>query len=542
MDLINAMQTLGPCLSTDLAEFLVREHGVQPAAARQRVSRAPKDIKRLNLPFPRRSSFLYLAEDHHTSRFWKALAAAIDKLGGSYSMALAAVDARTIVPIAHFPIVCGAPIKQRKHLAADAILNRLQQSEAIAIQDVPGLGQCVVSRAYARHADARDRARATARLLAERVLLETTCGWIRRLALASWNKVALRDDPDLNGEQPRVGTFNWDMTGPSYLAPLSSWDQNKKRKPGYLTCDVLLNEEVTAAAIAPFLHKCQTLGQLRNVAKVLHIFVANGYSKDAFNAARQAGIVPATPSSLFGKDIAGAFRELSQVLMQTALGTVDPEKYQNVINKLDKVEGAAGNMRGALFELLVAEIIRHTEYRGGLVKLNKIFHDDAGEPAEVDVFLEHPITPLVIECKGRDPNTILPDEEVKVWLHKRIQRVREDLNRKHYGPPIKPRFELWITGRLSLEAIEMILKTRKANERVYTLDVIWSKQIREKAAKVHDNKFLETLNSCFLTPLENGEEDELLSKAFPDPTGYMHFVDEEPTEPRRRRRRHGLKR
>jgi hypothetical protein len=63
MDLVSTMRKLGPCLSTDLTDHLVKEHLVQPATARQRVSRAPDEIKRLNMPFRRRASFLYLTED-----------------------------------------------------------------------------------------------------------------------------------------------------------------------------------------------------------------------------------------------------------------------------------------------------------------------------------------------------------------------------------------------------------------------------------------------------------------------------------------------
>jgi hypothetical protein len=531
--LVQAMKKLGPCLSTQLADHLTNEHSLRPDAARQRVSRAPAEIKRLNLQFPRRARFLYLEEDFDSGRFWRALTAAIRQLGGSYAMALNAIEARTIVPLAHFPIVCGAPIKQRKHLAADAILNRLKEAKALDILDVQGLGPCVVSREYAKRPEARDRAEAQGRLLTERVLLDTARDWLRRLALASWDKIACRDDRQLNGALPRVGTFAWDMTGPSYLAALSSWTKDKKRSPGFLVCDVLLNDQVNAQALAPFLHKCETLQQLRKVAKAIHIFIAHGYSKEALDAARRAGVIPATPRSLFGKDAADAFKQLAQVLTQTALGAVDPEKFQELFDKLSKVEGAVGNMRGTFFELLVAEIIRRREPEGNRLVLNKLCRNDCGETAEVDVYLELQQRHLIIECKGRHPGTILPDEEVREWLHQRIPRVREHLQRDHFGPPIRPEFELWITGRLSKEAIEMIIKTREANARVYDLRVIWSKEIRERVRDLSDKGFLDIMEKFFLPPLSEGDEDHLLMKPFPiagmdEPTSELATIRKRP--------------
>lgn len=536
--LVGALKKIGPCLSTDLANYLVKEHHLQPAAARQRVSRAPEEVKRLNIPFPRRARFLYLQQDYQTAAYWDALNSAFDQLGGSYKMALAAVRARTIVPITHFPIVCGAPMKQRKHLGADAVLKRLTGAEALEILEVPGLGQCVVSYDYAKRRDHRDRAEAQARLLAERVLLETTRDWVRRLALASWDSIACRDDARGNDEQPRVGTFAWDMTGPSYLAALSSWSKTKKRVPGFLVCDVLLTEQISAPALAPFLHKCETLQQLRNVAKVIHLFIAHGYSKEALNAARSAGVIPATPRSLFGLDAAEAFKQLTQVLTQAALGSLDPEKFGELFTRLGKVEGAIGNMRGAFFELLVAEIVRRKEPEGYRVKLNQIFRSNSGERAEVDVYLETTNRNLVIECKGRHPETILPDQEVEEWLRQRIQRVREHIDRDRYGRPIKPEFELWITGRLSEAAIKKIITTRDANERVYHLRVVWSKTIREKVRELGDKGFIDTMDNFFLPPLCDGEEDALLTRAFPGDTDHFRHEPEPVVSRRRRARKH----
>ena len=58
-----------------------------------------------------------------------------------------------------------------------------------------------------------------------------------------------------------------------------------------------------------------------------------------------------------------------QTLDEAAKGVVDPEKFGQLFSKLGKLEGAIGNMRGAFFELLVAEVVRKNA--AGQVKLNK---------------------------------------------------------------------------------------------------------------------------------------------------------------------------
>jgi hypothetical protein len=222
-----------------------------------------------------------------------------------------------------------------------------------------------------------------------------------------------------------------------------------------------------------------------------------------------------TPNQLFGRAAAEAFRQLAQVLTQAAAGSVDPDKFGKLITGLSTVEGAVGNMRGAFFEFLVAEIIRRTEPGGAEVKINCLTYADNGDEAEVDVYLRTQSRQLMIECKGRNPDAVVPDEEIEAWLKQRIPRVREHLRRDHHGPPIKPVFELWVTGRLTENAIQKISRTREANQRVFDLNLIWAKPIRDRISTLNDAKFVQTLTQHFLPRLEGDEEDTLLAPRQP---------------------------
>ena len=186
---------------------------------------------------------------------------------------------------------------------------------------------------------------------------------------------------------------------------------------------------------------------------------------------------------------------LIQTLTEAANGVVDPEKFDQLFSKLGKLEGAVGNMRGAFFELLVAEVVRKTA--PGPVKLNKICRGDDGD-AEVDVYhLNEGLAAQMIECKGIAPGTCVDDEEVNQWLTKRIMRVRHHLQNLGWSGP-RPRFELWTSGALSDQARQRIEKTRLANANKFEIIVIEGDALRIAVKAVNDASLLKTFEQHFL--------------------------------------------
>lgn len=493
---VDALKVLGPCLSTDLSEYLVQNYGLTPTAARQRVSRAPAEVKRLgHLPFQRKARFLYLQSDYASPWYWNSLYKAIYETNGAYARALGAVEARTVLPLEHFWIACGAPIAQKKHISAKTVLERLVAADILVIETLPGLGLCVATKRTIEKTASREEslvAITRSRLIAESILLDSIKEWLRRLALASYNSIKLRTGTDIS--PPKVGPFAWDLTAPSYVVGLTTW-QKEKMKPGLLLCDVLLGKRALLQHIEPFLYKVKSLQALRNVSRGFFIFVAQSFEAEAFRALRTAGVVPATPEALFGKDIAEAFRDLIVTLTKAALGSLDPIKFDSLFNKLGKLEGAVGNMRGAFFELLVAEIVRKTS--PAQVQVNKICVGDDGT-AEVDVYeLKEGIIARMIECKGMAPGALVDDEEIVLWLTKRITTVRQHLLKQGWRGP-KPRFELWTSGHLSEIALSRIERTRKANAGKFDLTVVGPVELREAATAVHDPSLLKILEHHYI--------------------------------------------
>jgi len=449
---VNVLQNMGPCISSDLVAALIGEHKLTAAAARQRVSRSTTIKKLAHLTFPRGARFVYLQSDYASQRFWETLVQCLLKHTISYGGGLAALLARGgVMPVAHFAIACGAPIAQKRHVSASAVLKRLKDANLVQIFDVPGIGECV-ELPHKVAAQPFEIATMRARLRTEELLLFAIKDWARNLGLVSYNKVAIRDQGD---KQPQVGTFNWDFSAPSYLGPLLQWNDGKA-KAGFLVCDVLLGVNVSADELRPFINKCTTLRTMQKVGRCLQFFVADGYQPDALALAKENGVVPATTETLFGTEVAKALTNLADILKEVYPNAETLEKVDEVFRRLSHIEGAANNLRGTLFEYLVAEIVRlNSPYTS--VRLNEILRDPEGKSAEVDVLVYHMNQSVrFIECKGYKPGGAVPDDMVQRWLKNRIPFIRSIAEFDHYWRKCNLEFEFWTSGRLSAEAKAMV--------------------------------------------------------------------------------------
>lgn len=496
----------GPCLSSELAKKLVEECSMSSAAARQRVSRLGGSVKRLAyLTFPRNVRFTYLQKDYGSPWFWQALIRALMDSSPAYGNALAALMQRGgVMPKNHFLTACGSPIAQMRHLSPEEILRRFKRASIFEEIDVPGIGTCVVRAQGPEHYEwaIRDM---RARIVAEAILLKAIRMWVRNLGLGSYDKVSVRDE---GNQPPKVGTFLWDLSAPSYLAPMVEWTDSAKLKPGFIACDVLLGSELTEHGIRPFIQKCTTLRSLKRVGRCLQLFVADRYDASAFRLAKGAGVIPATPATLFGEEVAAGLSQLIDLLKSAAVAAVDPAIFNELFQRLGRIEGAANNLRGALFEFLVAEIVR--EKYGARITLNKIFKNELGGKAEVDVLGEQgSVAVHFIECKGYHPLATVPDEEVERWLNTRIPLVRSEVLKHPDWKNRKLYFEFWTIGKLSAGAVAKIEKAKSAvRPGKYTLDYRDANRVVNIAKELNDAAILDALQRHFLEhPLATAERD-----------------------------------
>lgn len=523
------LRTLGPCVSTALVAALVKEHELTAENARQKVSRATSIKKLAHILFPHRARFVYLQSDYGSPEFWEALTGALLADSVSYGGGLAALMARGgAMPVAHFAIACGAPVAQRGHVSPVGILERLKAAQLVQTINEPGIGECV-ELSHQSAADAFELARMRARLHTEQVLLGAVKDWARNLGLVSYNKVALRDE---DGRQPKVGTFHWDMAGPSYLGPLAKRASKTKPKPGFLVCDVLLGVNVSANELRPFINKCTTLRSLTKVGACLQMFVADGYKPDAFALAKDQGVIPATTESLFGVGVARALRELAELLKEVYPREGSFEKIDAVFAQLSHIEGAANNLRGALFEYLVAEIVRtgtaHTS-----IQVNEVLRAEEGS-AEVDVLVEHRDQSVrFIECKGYRPGGTVPDEMVERWLEDRIPLLRKAAARNSFWQKCRLEFEFWTSGTLTPKA-ESLITAAADRTRKYGIKLVSARDLPALALATNNTALKNTLQEHFLGhPLEKAERVAQAAKrrlAIPPPSKLTNRPSGEPID------------
>lgn len=492
--LTQLLEKFGPCLSTRLAERLMETHNLTAAAARQRVSRGEPDVRRLsNLPFAKRANFIYLKGQFASNKYWSGLYSAILAENGPYARALGAVQARLAVPVDDFDAACGAPVSQKKKVIASVVLERMIAADVLVTEFLPGLGSCVLTKKdYEQYShDLDDLARKVrSRLVAEKILLDCLKEWLRRLALVSFHAVRTRGD-----KTARVGTFKWDLTAPSYLTPLILRDKGLVSKSGWVVCDVMLIENIRLEHVQAFLYKAASINALPKIGRTLFFCIAHSYEKDAFRALREAGVVPATLATLFGKEVAEGFVDLVETLSEASRGIVEPEKFDILFAKLGKLEGALGNMRGAFFELLVAEVVRKTS--PGILKINKVCKTEIGI-AEVDIYnLNDGISARMIECKGVAPGSLVDEEEIDLWLTVRILRLRKHLNEIGWNGPL-PIFELWTSGSISQFSKERIERTKSANSNKFSIRVVDAEKLGLIVRDVNDQSLLSTFEQHFL--------------------------------------------
>ncbi|MDR6522194.1 hypothetical protein EJP69_14195 [Variovorax gossypii] len=495
------LKNIGPCVSTTLVAALIKEHGLSAVNARQKVSRATSIKKLAHILFPHRARFVYLQSDYGSPEFWHALTHELLANSVSYGGGLAALMARGgAMPVGHFTIACGAPVAQRGHLSPAGILERLKAAQLVRTVDEPGIGECV-ELSHQSASDAFELARMRARLYTEQVLLGAVKDWARNLGMVSYNKVELRDE---NDRQPKVGTFHWDLAGPSYLGPLAKRVPRAKPKPGFLVCDVLLGVNVSADELRPFINKCTTLRSLTKVGACLQVFVADGYTPEAYALAREQGVMSATTASLFGLEVAKALRELAELLREVFPRAGTFEKIDAVFAQLSHIEGAANNLRGALFEYLVAEIVRTTSPHTS-IQVNEVFRAD-GSSAEVDVLVEHRDHAIrFIECKGYRPGGTVPDEMIERWLRDRIPLLRKAAAANTFWHKCRFEFEFWTSGTLTPEA-EALIAAAAERTKKYGIKLVSARDLVEIGQATNNSPLKNTLQEHFLGhPLEKAE-------------------------------------
>jgi hypothetical protein len=479
----------GPSRASELGVLLQEQFGASPEAARKRLSRARPPIR--SFPFsllPKREAFIYLQDDRGTERFWMNFHNALRETDSIYGAALDGLIARGgVVSADEFDVISGAPIKQRKHVPASLVLKRLCDSGFLRSVNYLGIGDVIVLEQ--RELGNSDVNGYLSRQRVEGVILDGVREWAKKLGLASYNSIAIRGD-----NHPRlVGPYKWDLTGPSYLMPLRDGKAALARH-GFLVADVFASEILSHHQIRYMIKKASGLRATTNVGRVLPIIIARGFSGEALTLGHKAGLVLATPTSLFGTHVGQALSDLLMTLNKAAeIVSAQPNKLAELIEDLSEIEGAAGNLRGILFELMVAYLVRQD---GSIDVGRKAFDPDTGKFADIDILLVRGKSHCVAyECKGKGPGQSVMLSEVDDWL-RRLPIFKAQIRSQQNLREADVRFELWTSGEFEPDALAKLQKEKHLRTRT-PIDWKNGTQVREHAKGMRETRVTKAFDEHF---------------------------------------------
>ncbi|WP_300019782.1 hypothetical protein [uncultured Roseobacter sp.] len=466
----------GPKLTSDILRHL-EESGLSPETARQRLRRRPSSIKTLSgLSFPKNARFYFHETHFGTHRYWDGLYKALTEGSPTYGPAIAAMIAKGgIIPKDFFPIISGAPLKQKKKTGSDAVLSRLK---GIGFLTELTIGETPVVAFHHHSSFPVDFDGYAAQLTVQRVLLDVVADWARKLGMVSYNKVAIRERGQM---LPQFGTHAFDLVAPSYLTPMVRYADGKP-KPGFLVADVYTGELNKATAQA-FLRKCESSRAMRRLPPFLPVIIADGFHPDAFHELRANGIIATKPSALFGRDVARGLAGLLETLRHaSAIAAKNPEVIETLFNQLGHIEGAASNLRGALFELIVGHIA--TLQGCGSIDIGKKVFIDTDERYEVDVFCVSAETVRLIECKGYAPTHQVDAEELEAWVRTKARRLNRHFRMQETLQNRAFTVEFWTSGGFTKEALQLAEAVSNETKR-YSVKLVAGPDVRALITKVN---------------------------------------------------------
>jgi hypothetical protein len=438
----------GPTRGSVIAKALIAAGGT-PEAARQRLARVAPPIWKFPVKLlPKNEGFYYLQDQRNTDQFWDNLMRDLRATGSIYGLAMDGLAARGhIVPYNQYPVITGAPVQPmtgqvnsesvRKTLIAADMIQEFRNEAADAY---------IKTRFQPVYTDVRSTP--------EAIILDAVRDWARKLGFASYNTIAIRGEAGLKP----IGPFQYDLSGPSWLAPLPY----APTKPGFIVADVFAGGTLDEHQVQYFIRKVQMTGAMRGGPRLLPFLIADSFTGVALKAGHAAGISLATPTILFGRRVGAALATLLDTLKNVAAyASADtPDRIIRLVNDLSDIEGKSLNLRGALFEMIVGYLARREAVS---IEMGTLARDAVtGKQAEIDVLavFAGAATVIGIECKGRDPGGTVGIEDVQNWLQK-IAVQRAFLANHPTLREAEHRFEIWTSGVFESDALALLESEKK---------------------------------------------------------------------------------
>lgn len=452
---------VGPCLSSTLAEELVRRHNISAQAARKRIERAIRSADIQTLPairFKHNEQVLFEPTQRQQRDFAKRLLAILQKSNSSYKFPLAGVMARGgAVPDFLFRAVSAFPISKRSDSdlqTADEVLSKLLTAGLLERQ-----GQ-FIRLAVDFFPRTISESRLAARLKAETLFLSVLKDFLHFQGLGSKGKCKVRAD----SQMPQFGFFEWDLVAPSFVRPLAS-----AGLPGFIVCDVILGRQLNISDITYFVRKTRHIRSFKNNRPFMALLIADWFDRDALQLGRKHGLVLTTPRNLFGNDLSGLIDDLTQALEQKEqFFQMRPQYLTDCVRRLTHIahwKSAYLSIRQVLFSLISSTALtRAFSLKSNLKSLSSPLAED---PSIEFILQTTDGGSALVSCKDQVAHRVTVDE-LASWI------LNVQLHNEQTG-----KYVFCTSGHFAPSVTEWFASTQLQNIRIFDYDSIYSMLLQE---------------------------------------------------------------
>lgn len=509
--IVNFFRKHGPATSSDYIDHVVKgvvdpdQKRKLKQAARKNLGRARKEASQELKTFDKIKSkngsmVIYIEGQQHQSDFARTLGNVLGDRGSAYGCALTSLWGKSGICTAEdWEVVSGSPMQKRtKHLHHDTIVERLVANGIVTCHQFEGqtwYSSYVVSDIVAATNERK------AQIQLEHIMLELMLQWLRNNSFVSYSAVTTR----LAKQLTVVSGYRWDLTGPSYLSPMTTGGSN-----GFVVLDVHSNA-INLERLRYFLKKVKSIKAVKNSRPILPILVALRFTPTAWAEAKSAGIVPASIDMFFGKNMFKQFRLLQKLYSRkTLIENLEVKDVQELLGAFEAFGVNEGSMRGSLFEMICISILSSS----ATVLHTGVEYKSLMGDVEMDVIARTGNSLRVIEAKAYRDGLICIGKydkpgDLEHWISKRIPIMRKWIESISVFGGHKLVFEFWTTSGFTPEAHQHV-EEHNAQTNKYILKLVDHQMLCERT---HGNIY--TMLKQHFNPLKKKTKQKSMKLDYP---------------------------
>lgn len=437
--IIDILKEQGPLLSGELTKHMVLRYGLKDGSARTRIKRALEagQIQRSPVSF-KNNSRLYFLKNQSLKRKVSEIMTPLDCPESYVFNALAVEDGFLFWEEVSKLSACSLN-KISKKKSIDQLVNNLDQLKVIKIVNRDNTNDKYIKFDPDYHSTRLESSNLELRrrsLVFNKLILNELVGWLQRISLMGWNSQIC----DENNGVVVFNNYMFDAIGYSYIFGLYRTDKSDslyspslKKAGSPILVDCIVYRRTDLFDIASFIKRIENVSGPINknknpYFKILPVFFVSFISPKARDLAKKKGIIIIPIEEVFGKSIIKLVESILKIpssnnslgAIEKALKDIKSEsEAENSTSESNKVLGRFNNLKGLLFNYLVAYIFSQMQYSSPKVgvKFQGTLDDSMVRmDCECDLVVGTPRKDSVIIC------------EVKGYSGNQTVKLGKDLN------------------------------------------------------------------------------------------------------------------